>query len=729
MTFTIALAGNPNAGKSTLFNALTGSHQHVGNWPGKTVAKKEGRLKIRNQEIVVVDLPGTYSLTAFSLEEVIARDFIITDSPNAVIIVVDAANLERNLYLVVQLLEMGVPLILALNMTDIAESRGIKINDPLLSQKLGGVPVVRTVGNREIGLDALKSTIVEISKRQNAPQIQIPFGSHLENEINSLAEMCSQEKHPRWLAIKLLEGDENILAQADTTLVEAAKMAVNRIQDTANEEVEILIADARYTFIGELVQEVVSRPEADVMTFSDKLDRILTHRWLGLPIFLTFMWLVFQFTANVSAPYLDWVDGVVNGLIAHRTLALTAASGLADTWFESLLVDGVIGGVGGVLTFVPVLLALYLAIAILEDTGYMARAAFVMDRLMQGLGLHGKSFLPLLVGFGCTVPAIYATRTLENETDRKITGFLATFMSCGARLPVYVIFGTAFFGTSSGNLVFAMYLTGIGVAIGTSLVLTRVAFRNKPVPPFVMELPPYRAPNVRTVLRHMWERTMGFVKKAGTVILGASIFIWLMMAIPVGEGSFNEVEAKDSLLGQTSQIAAPVFTPAGFENWESVSALVTGFVAKEIVISTMNQVYTGQVEEEESELPSFGEDVEAAGVGFKDAAILTLQEIINIIPRTVNLIPGIDMPQAELLQQEADADDTTVLGNALKNQFSVPAAVAFNIFILLYVPCMSATAAMRHEFGTRWMLLQVAYTLVVAWGAAVLVYQIGTLLS
>ncbi|HLA42378.1 MAG TPA: ferrous iron transport protein B, partial [Aggregatilineales bacterium] len=432
----IGLAGNPNTGKSTLFNALTGSNQHVGNWQGKTVEKQAGRLI--GHDILLVDLPGTYSLTAYSIEEIIARDFILEEHPDAVVAVVDAANLERNLYLVVQLLEMGTSLILALNMSDIAESRGIQIDVEMLSQKLGGIPVVPTAGCRGTGLDDLKMAITQpLPVCQKPLQVLLPV--EMEQEITRLVTYI-QQKHdlsdryiPRWLAIKLLERDENIIDKlaVHPDLIDAAEAAAASIEQALEEEPDIFVAESRYDLIAEWVRAVVIRPDGVQPTFSDKLDKILTHRFWGLPVFFVFMWFVFQITANVSAPYLDWIDGVINQQLIRWAGNLLNVIGLEDTWFGSLMVDGVITGVGGVLVFIPVLVSLYVTLAILEDSGYMARAAFVMDRFMHTLGLQGKSFLPLLVGFGCTVPAVYATRTLENETDRKITGFLTTFMSCG----------------------------------------------------------------------------------------------------------------------------------------------------------------------------------------------------------------------------------------------------------------------------------------------------------
>jgi ferrous iron transport protein B len=442
---TIALAGNPNVGKSTLFNALTGVRQHVGNWPGKTVEKKEGRFSVEGQDYTVVDLPGTYSLTAYSVEEIIARDFIVNENPGTVVAVVDASNLERNLYLVAQILELEVPVIIALNMSDMAKQRGLTIDAAALSERLGGIPVVETVGNRSIGIDQLRRLIMEQTAQpgENIAS-KVTYGDALENEISALQAQIADDAalsryHSRWLAIKLLENDEGVLEALQESghgaLISAAEQAASRIESQTGEDAETLITDRRYMFIADVVGGAVTRPRQRGETFSDRLDRVMTHPILGVPIFLLLMWIVFQFTANVSAPFLDWVDGLIGGPLTTWTASILAALGLTGTWFEALVVDGIIAGVGGVLVFVPVLMFLYIAIGILEDSGYMARAAFVMDRVMRAMGLHGKSFLPMLVGFGCTVPAVYATRTLENEEDRKLTGFLATFMSCGARLP------------------------------------------------------------------------------------------------------------------------------------------------------------------------------------------------------------------------------------------------------------------------------------------------------
>ncbi|MCJ7734243.1 MAG: ferrous iron transport protein B, partial [Anaerolineales bacterium] len=448
---------------------------------------------------------------------------------------------------------------------------------------------------------------------------------------------------------------------------------------------------------------------------------------------------VFQFTSNVSGPFLDWVDVFINEFIFEWTGRALELAGLGDSWISSLITDGVIAGVGGVLVFVPVLLFLYLALGIMEDSGYMARAAFVMDRVMRWMGLHGKSFLPMIIGFGCTVPAVYATRTLDNDKDRKLTAFLATFMSCGARLPVYVVFGAAFFGASSGTLVFALYILGIVVALITGIVMKNTVYQSQPPAPFVMELPPYRIPRPKDVWNQMWERTQGFLVKSGTVILGVSIALWLLMAIPAHQdtGPFNQVQAGDSLFGRISGLIAPVFNPAGFGSWQTTGSLVTGILAKEVIVSSMSQIYAGESHSTGDMSVSLRDEMVSVGVGFGQAALLTIQETINIFPRTINLIPFLDVGELDFFQLESGQLDYTRLEGSLIKSFAKSAgspeagpiaAVAFNVFVLLYIPCISAISAMRLEFGRRMMWAQIFYTFIIAWVGAVAVFQVGKLI-
>ncbi|HIE28286.1 TPA: ferrous iron transport protein B, partial [Candidatus Poribacteria bacterium] len=474
-------------------------------------------------------------------------------------------------------------------------------------------------------------------------------------------------------------------------------------------DVESAIVDRRYGFISGAGTEVIHHTAEIRHTRSDKIDKIVTNRVLGIPIFLVAMWFVFQMTANVSGAYLDWVDGVIGGPITHWIVRILGAIKLSGTWFESLFVDGIIAGVGGVLVFVPVLFFLYFFIALLEDSGYMARAAFVMDRLMHALGLHGKSFIPLLIGFGCSVPGIYATRTMENEKDRVLTGLLVPMMSCAARLPVYVIFAAAFFPKNSGWVIFAMYMLGIVAAIGSGMLFKRTLFRGKEEAAFVMELPPYRLPTFKGILIHMWERTYVFVRKAWTIILAASVIVWFLTNIPWG------VENKaDSLFGKVSKGIAPVFTPAGYGGWQATGALVTGFVAKEVVVSTMSEIYAVAGAEEEEETPTFIEDVREIFISFASATVDTVK-------MTVSLIPGVD-----LMGEEEEEEDTGLV-KALGNAFNPLSAVSFMVFVLLYVPCMVAIAALRHEYGTKWMLFSAGYLMVLAWVVSVIVYQGGRL--
>ena len=552
----------------------------------------------------------------------------------------------------------------------------------------------------------------------------VDYGREVEEEIARLQEII--EKSPalteryasRWLAIKLLEEDKGITPKIEAVegggaIMAQAHKSLAHLRNVYGDDAETIIADRRYGFISGLVKETVRRPAVDRLTLSDKIDQVVTNRVLGIPIFLVAMWFVFKMTAEVSGSYLDWVDGVIGGPITRWAVAILNLIGLGGTWFESLTVDGVIAGVGGVLVFVPVLLFLYFFLALLEDSGYMARAAFVMDRLMHALGLHGKSFMPMLIGFGCTVPAVYATRTLENEDDRKLTGFLAPMMSCGARLPVYAIFAAAFFPDNAGQFIFGLYLLGIVLAIVTGMVLKRTLFKDKPPSPFVMELPPYRLPTLKGILIHMWERSSVFVRKAATIIMAVSVILWFLMNIPWGVEN-----PRDSLFGKGSAAIAPLLAPAGFGNWQAAGSLVTGFVAKEVVVGTMSQIYVGGAEEEEAAEPTtFFQDLGEIVVGFWNATADTVKA-------TVSLIPGVD-----LMGEEEEEEEDTALVQALQENYTPLSALAFNVFVLLYVPCMVAIAAQRHEYGDKWTLFNAVYLTVLGWVAAVLIFQVGGLMG
>ncbi|MEA3375753.1 MAG: ferrous iron transport protein B [Chloroflexota bacterium] len=553
----------------------------------------------------------------------------------------------------------------------------------------------------------------------------VDYGREIEEEIVQLQAAIEDvptlaARYPtRWLAIKLLEEDEEIVSQLESsvvggrTVLDQVRKSVDHLRHVYGDDVDTVIAERRYGFISGLVREVVRRPSEERVMLSDRIDKIVTSRVLGIPIFLVAMWIVFQMTTNVSGAYIDWVDGVIGGPFTRWVAAVLDLIGLGGTWFESLVVEGVIAGVGGVLVFVPVLLFLYFFLAVLEDSGYMARAAFVMDRLMHALGLHGKSFMPMLIGFGCTVPAIYATRTLENEEDRKLTGFLVPMMSCGARLPVYAVFAAAFFPENPGHFIFALYLVGIFFAIVTGVVFKRTLYKGKPPAPFVLELPPYRLPTLKGILIHMWERSSFFLRKATTIILAVSVVLWFLMNIPWGVE-----EPKDSLFGKASAVIAPVLAPAGFGEWEAAGSLVTGFVAKEVVVGTMSQIYVGGAEEEEAAEPTtFVEDVRRIVVGFWEATVDTVKGSISIIP-------GVD-----LMEEEEAGERDTALIQALRDRFTPLQAVAFNAFVLLYIPCMVALAAQRHEYGARWTLFNAAYLTALGWVVATLIFQLGRLLG
>jgi ferrous iron transport protein B len=565
------------------------------------------------------------------------------------------------------------------------------------------------------------------------PAAQLRYVPAIEAEIATLSAVLAAVPAlavypPRWLAIQLFEGDELLLSEAHTVggtpVATAIAAGLQRLAPQYGEDLDVAFVDQRYRFVHELAGQTLTRPAAPPLTLSDRIDQVVTNRWLGIPIFLALMWFVFKLTTDIAGPFVDWVDAVLSGPISRWTVAVLGAVGLGGSWVESLLLNGVIAGVGGVLVFVPVLLALYFALALLEDSGYMARAAFVMDRLMHTLGLHGKSFLPMIVGFGCSVPAIYATRTLDSRRDRVLTGLLVPFMSCSARLPVYVLIAAVFFPRAAGQVIFGLYLTGIVAAILTGMLLRRTLFRNQPAAPFVLELPPYRLPTPGGVWRQMWERTAAFVRKAWTIILATSVVIWLLLAIPVsGAGRFDAAPVDQSAFATIAGAATPVFAPLGFGSWETSGALVTGFVAKEVVVSTLVQTYA-VAEEEESAEPAggFGADLAEIAGGFGTATADALRALPGIV--------GIPVGDAE---EEAAPDGLTA---AIRTGFDASsgghgalAALAFLVFVLLYTPCMVAVAAARHEFGNGWMWISIVGQFAVAWLAAFLVFQGGRLLG
>lgn len=709
----IALAGNPNSGKSTIFNNLTGANQHVGNYPGVTVEKKEGYVNYGDYRIKVIDLPGTYSLSAHSLDEKIARQVILKEKPDIVIDVVDASNIERNLYLTTQFAELGVPLIIALNMSDMAEARGIMINHRQLSELLG-VPIIPTVGNRRRGMNELLDAVIACAEgRLVSRPLQPKYGAEVEKELGKIEEIVSRDMSvlngfkPRWLALKLIEDDpevkELIEKHEQSALVkENIEKSRQRLNAIFGDDPSSVITERRYGFISGACSEAVSGAAERRHDISDTIDAVLIHPFFGLVIFGLLMWLLFHLTFTLSEKPVQLIE-----------LGVDATAGLANFiipagLLNSLVVDGIISGVGGVIVFLPNIMILFLAIAILEDTGYMARAAFIMDRLMHKIGLHGKSFIPMLIGFGCSVPAYMGSRIIEDKTDRLITMHVTTFMSCSARLPVYVLICGAFWPKNAGNVMFSIYVLGIIVAIGMVKLLRLTRFKGTSSP-FVIELPPYRVPTLRSLLLHMWERSALYLRKAGTIILGISIVMWFLMTFPnntkvederqallaslertTAENSISDSE-KDSLINEIKSAAAaeklessfagrigkfiePALAPLGFD-WRLGVAIISGFAAKEVVVATMGTIYgVGQSADESSTL---------------------LRKKLAEDPRYTPLI-----------------------------------AYTFLVFVLLYMPCMSAMAVFLRESGSlKEMIFQISYTTILAWLMAFAVYQGGRLIG
>ncbi len=577
----IALTGNPNVGKTTLFNALTGSRQHVGNWPGVTVEKKIGRASRNGHTFEVVDLPGTYSLTAYTADEVVARDFIVEEKPDVVVQVLDATNLERNLYLTTQIAELAVPVVIALNMADAAEARGDAIDVGRLSEFLA-IPVVRTVGTRGEGLNNLLDAAIEEAETSPHHEHTIGYGDDAEAKIAALVGVLAgdkdlAERYPlRWLAVKLLEGDENILARVQASPANSAVQGI--LASIDSDEYEAVMADKRYEAIAAILPQV-RRSDAGKLSASDMVDRVVTDRYLGIPIFLALMWGAFELTFTVATPFMTAID------LAVASLAEFVAGSVEPAWLASLLGDGIIGGVGSVLIFLPNIFILFLILAVLEDSGYLARAAFIMDRLMYAIGLPGKAFIPMLIGFGCNVPGIMATRSIEGEKDRLISILVNPFMSCSARLPVYILFAGAFFPLQAGSVVFFLYVLGIVVGIGSAKLFRHTILPGEPSP-FIMEMPPYRFPTVKTSLIHMWGRGSMYIRKAGTIILLGVLAVWALASFPYGV----EYGSAESFAGMLGHLLEPLVAPLGFD-WQVAVALLFGFIAKEIVVGSLGTLY------------------------------------------------------------------------------------------------------------------------------------------
>lgn len=727
----VAIAGCPNAGKTTLYNHLAGARHTVGNWPGQTVERHEGAFSVDGEEFRVVDLPGTYGLVAISAEESIATGFLAAERPAAVITVVDATKLSTGLHLVAQVAEAGIRQVVALNMWDVVDRRGLSIDLHALEEALG-VRVVPTVARRGEGVEELRAAVAEAARAEAQPApLVVDYGPVVERHLGALVEAgldCPEALRlgpSRWVMLQLLAGDEGAHRRVGemaggAALREVVRREAEAVSAETGTDVQMVLAERRFDWVAGLLERV-SVGAAAGPSWSDRFDRVLTHRWLGLPIFLLVMWVVLRVTADVTAPFLDWVDGTISGPVSRWVAAGLAALSLDGGWVESLLIDGILAGVGGVLVFIPVLFGLYLMLALLEDSGYMARTAVVMDRAMRAVGIPGKAFLPMMVGFGCTVPAIYATRTLDSRRDRLLAGLLTPFMSCGARLPVYVLLAGVFFVGQRSTVVLAMYLLGLLVAVLIGLLLSKTVLRESDPTPLVIVLPDFRLPDARTVWSLVRLRTWAFVKGAGTVILAASMAVWLLLAIPVGGGGFADTDVDQSAFGALSRGASVVLGPVGFGEWEQAGALVSGFVAKEVVVSTFAQLYAVAGDGSEEASPGFVGDLREIGSGFGAAAWDTLRAI-----------PGI----VGLSFLDLEDDSSSQLQSAMRSSFEYSsgghgglAALAFLVFVLLYTPCMAAVAAFRHEFGARWTWVSVVGQFVIAWLGAFLTFQGGRLLG
>jgi len=715
---TVAIAGNPNCGKSALFNALTGIRQKTGNWPGVTVERKEGRCRIDGREVAVVDLPGIYSFDAASLDEKVTRDYLLSREAGLVVNVIDAANLERNLYFSVQLLEMGVPLVVALNMMDVARKRGIRIDAEELSRRLG-CPVVPIVATTEEGLSELQARMLAVADHRQAPGFPLALDEAVEQALLRLAELLGDEPevNRRWLALKLLEGDGDEARSAD--MAEALAEVRQWVAERYGKDVGLAIADSRYTHAHTLARSVTQQEHSSRRTLSDRIDGLVLGRWSGVPIFLLVMYLMFLFTINVGGAFIDFFDGVAGALFVDGLGELISAAGGPD-WLRVLLADGAGAGLQVVATFIPIITALYLFLSLLEDSGYMARAAFVMDRSMRAIGLPGKAFVPLIVGFGCNVPAIMATRTLENERERKLTILMNPFMSCGARLPVYALFAAAFFPSSGQNVVFALYLTGIAVAILTGLAMKKSLLPGSSSG-FMMELPPYHLPTLRGVMLRAWDRVRLFVKEAGQVIVLMVIALNLLSSLGT-DGSFGNEDSEHSLLSETARLVTPAFAPMGLreDNWPAVVGVFSGVLAKEVVVGTLDNLY--------------GRIGQADGVPADAEAFDLLQRLseaaatvpANLAALTQAVLDPLGLGGMGTQDASVHGVSESVFGAMHARFDGQVGAFAYLLFVLLYFPCVATIAVIRRETGTAWAAFVATWATGVAYLTATLYYQAAT---
>lgn len=681
MAIKIALAGNPNSGKTTLFNALTGSNQFVGNWPGVTVEKKEGKLK-GNKEVEIIDLPGIYSLSPYTLEEVVARNFLLTEKIDAIINIVDGTNLERNLYLSTQLLEIGVPVIMAVNMMDIVRKNGDSIKVDILAQKLG-CQVVEISALKTEGVKELTDIAITVAS-SNKEKPKHTFSTEIEKVLTDIEKMLGDdiaEQQKRFYAIKLFERDSKITEIFST--LPSVEGIVTKTEDTFDDDAESIITNERYMYITSIIDDCYHKTNKEQLSISDKIDRIVTNRWLAIPIFAVIMWLVYYISVTtVGGALTDWAnDGVFGDGWALFGLDIPgipvvvgdilASLGTAD-WLNGLILEGIIGGVGAVLGFVPQILVLFIFLAFLESCGYMARIAFIMDRIFRKFGLSGKSFIPMLIGTGCGIPGIMASRTIENDRDRKMTIITTTFIPCSAKLPIIALISGALFGGASWVAPSA-YFVGVVAIICSGIILKKTKLFAGDPAPFVMELPAYHLPTISSILRSMWERAWSFIKKAGTIILLSSIFVWFTSSFGFVNGKFGMVtDLEDGILATIGRSIAWVFSPLGWGDWKSAVAAITGLVAKENVVGTFGILY------------GFGEV----------------------------------------------AEDGSEIWKALAGNFTTVAAYSFLVFNLLCAPCFAAMGAIKREMNNaKWTGFAIAYQTTLAYVVAFCIYQLGTALT
>ncbi|MEN6297462.1 MAG: Fe(2+) transporter permease subunit FeoB [Rectinema sp.] len=732
---TIAVVGNPNCGKTTLFNALTGSDQRVGNWPGVTVEKKEGLLKFGKEKVTLVDLPGIYALFASSEDERVARDYILSGEPGLVVDIVDATNLERNLFLTTQLLDLQLPLIVVVNMVDLAKARGVSIDYEALSDRLG-CPVVGTVASDKHEAAKAVGAIEKAWKAKRKPTtlVEAPyqaerFAKDWRERLSAVAQKLGT--NGRWLALKLLERDawaiEQVVSAGVATEAEI-EAAIAEVEKLLKDSADVALAEARYAFI-QMVASKSLKHAGHKRTATEVIDKVVLNRWLGIPVFLLVMYLLFWITINVGGAFIDFFDGVGATIFVDGFGSLLERLS-APAWLRVILANGIGGGLQTVITFIPQIFVMFFLLSLLEDSGYMARAAFVMDRFMRWVGLPGKSFVPMLVGFGCNVPAIMATRTLENKRDRYLTIFMNPFMSCGARLPVYALFGAAFFGAAAGTMVFSLYLVGILVAIATGLILKRTLFKGE-ASFFVMELPPYHKPMMGNVLRYSGRRLMAFMTRAKYIV---PIVTVLAVLNSLGiDGSFGNEDSPKSVLSQAGRAITPVFEPMGVEkeNWPASVGILTGVLAKEAVIGTLSSLYSQNAAADKEASAAIEETPVADNKGFHFwdgivAALATIPENLVGIGGSFDdpLGAGVVSGDQEAVAEEVGAD-TSVYAGLRANFTGGPfQAYAYLLFVLLYLPCVAAFGAMTKEMGLKYTLIATAYIAVTSWSAATLFYQI-----